>query len=109
MATIDGAKALGWDDEIGSIEAGKKADFVLWDLDHPEWFPFGDPLLGLVWSASSASISQTWVNGSAVFADGAVSALDERALRTEARDRARSIVARAGLGADTPTTTALYN
>src|SRR5581483_4419479 len=43
-ATIDGAKALLWDDEIGSLEIGKKADFVLFDLDHVEWTPFYDPL-----------------------------------------------------------------
>lgn len=109
MATIDGAKALAWDDEIGSIEVGKKADFVLWDLDHPDWVPFHDPVLALVWSASTTSISETWVDGVPVYADGAVSALDEKALRIEARDRARSIVARAGLGSATPTTTALYD
>ncbi|KWX67512.1 amidohydrolase [Mycobacterium sp. NAZ190054] len=109
MATIDGAKALGWDDQIGSIEAGKKADFVLWDLDHHDWVPFDDPVLALVWSASTASISETWVDGTALYLDGAVLSLDEKALRIEARDRARAIVSRAGLGSDTPTTTVLYN
>ncbi|WP_431960617.1 amidohydrolase family protein [Mycobacterium sp. smrl_JER01] len=109
MATIDGARALNWDNEIGSIEAGKKADFVLWDLNHPDWVPFDDPVLAMVWSASSASISQTWVDGVPVFADGLVSAIDEQTLRAEARDRARSIVARAGLGSDTPITTRLYD
>ena len=59
MATIEGAKVLGWDDEIGSIEVGKKADFVLFDLDHYEWVPYGDPLQAVVYSASPASITQT--------------------------------------------------
>ena len=44
MATIEAAEILGWDDEIGSIEPGKRADFVLFDLDHFEWVPYGDPL-----------------------------------------------------------------
>ena len=109
MATVDGARVLNWDDEIGSIEVGKKADFILWDLDHPDWVPFDDPVVAMVWSASTAGISQTWVDGVPVFADGVVSTIDEKALRIEARDRARSIVARAGLGSQTPTTTALYD
>ena len=44
-----------------SLEPGKKADFVLFDLDHVEWAAYQDPLQALVWSASSASIRQTWV------------------------------------------------
>ena len=63
MATIEGAKLLGWDDEIGSLERGKKADFVLFDLDHFEWAPYGDPLQAVVYSASPASIAETWVDG----------------------------------------------
>ncbi|MDY6995187.1 MAG: amidohydrolase family protein [Actinomycetota bacterium] len=109
MATIDGARALDWDDEIGSIEVGKKADFVLWDLKHPEWVPHGDPVLALGWSASTASISQTWVGGTPVYRDGAVVTLDETELRLEATERARAIVNRARLGAHTPTTTVLYD
>lgn len=109
MATIDGAKALGWDDEIGSLEVGKKADFVLFDLDHHEWTPYADPLQALVWSASPASIAQTWVNGEPLFIDGMVRTVDERALRAEARERGADIVQRAGLGDKVPTTTALYD
>ncbi len=97
MATIDGAKLLGWDDEIGSIEAGKKADFVLFDLEHFEWVPYGDAVQAVVYSASPASIAQTWVDGRALYRDGKVQTLDEKPLRQEARDRAAAIVKRAGL------------
>jgi 5-methylthioadenosine/S-adenosylhomocysteine deaminase len=109
MATIDGAKALGWDDEIGSLEIGKKADFVLFDLDHFEWTPYADPLQALVWSASAASIAQTWVDGRQLFADDAVGTVDETALRRESRERAAAIVRRAGLDSSVPTTTTLYD
>lgn len=109
MATIDGAKALGWDDEIGSLEIGKKADFVLFDLHHHEWTPYANPLQALVWSASAASIAQTWVNGQQLFADGVVRTVDEEALRTESRERAAAIVKRAGLDSLVPTTTTLYD
>jgi len=109
MATIDGARALGWDDQIGSLEVGKQADFVLFDLDHHEWTPYSDPLQALVWSVSAASIAQTWVAGRALFQDGRVTAIDERSLRQDARERAATIVARAGLGGGVPVTTTLYD
>jgi cytosine/adenosine deaminase-related metal-dependent hydrolase len=110
MATIDGARALGLDEDIGSLEPGKKADFVVFDLDHLEWVPYQDPVQALVWSATSASISQTWVNGRLVFADGRVRTIaDEPALRQEARERARALVLRAGLARpDVPVTTVAY-
>jgi 5-methylthioadenosine/S-adenosylhomocysteine deaminase len=110
MATIDGARALGWDDEIGSLEPGKRADFVLFDLDHFEWTPYDDPLQALVWSVSPASIAQTWVDGRALFRDGGVVTVDEVALRVEARERAADIVRRAGLDrVSIPVTTTLYD
>lgn len=109
MATIDGARALGWSDEIGSLEAGKQADFVLFDLTHHEWTPYADPEQALVWSASPASIAQTWVAGRPLYDGTRVVTLDEPALREEARERAARIVARAGLGAGVPVTTTLYD
>jgi 5-methylthioadenosine/S-adenosylhomocysteine deaminase len=109
MATIDGARALGWSDQIGSLEVGKQADFVLFDLSHHEWTPYADPLQALVWSASPASIAQTWVAGRALYTGGRVVTLDEPALRAEARERAARIVRRAGLDQHVPVTTTLYD
>ena len=109
MATIEGARALGWADQIGSLEVGKQADFVLFDLNHHEWTPYANPLQALVWSASPASIASTWVAGRPLFDDGRVVTLDEPSLRAEARDRAASIVRRAGLGEHVPVTTTLYD
>lgn len=110
MATIDGARALGMGNEIGSLELGKKADFVVFDLRHPEWVPYQDPVQALVWSATSASVRQTWVDGRAVMVDGVVTTLpDESALRAEARERAGSLLRRAGLrDPGVPVTTAAY-
>jgi 5-methylthioadenosine/S-adenosylhomocysteine deaminase len=110
MATIEGAQVIGWDSEIGSIEPGKKADFVLFDLDHFEWVPYGDPLQALVYSASPASIAQTWVDGRPLYKDGKVQTVDEAALRREARERAAAVVKRAGLSLDkTPTVSTTYD
>lgn len=109
-ATIDGARALLWDKDIGSLEIGKKADLVLFDLDHVEWTPFHDPLQALVYSASTASVWQTWVDGEPLFAGGRVVTVDEGEIRRKARTLAADVVRRAGLTAtDVPTTTTLYD
>jgi 5-methylthioadenosine/S-adenosylhomocysteine deaminase len=98
MATIDAAKALGMESEIGSLEPGKKADFVIFDLRHPEWVPHKDPIQALVWSASPASIRQTWVAGRALFDEGKVVTVgDDAALAADASARARAMIDRAGL------------
>lgn len=109
MATIEAAEALMWDDEIGSLEVGKKADMVLFDMDHIEWTPYRDPLQALVWSASVASIAETWVDGRALYRGGKVLTLNERDLFAEARERAARVVERAGLTEDVPVTTTLYD
>lgn len=99
-----------WDDEIGSLEIGKKADFVLFDLDHIEWTPFYDPLQALVFSASSASILETWVDGKVLYQNGRVLTVDEAEIRRKARELAAAAVKRAGLNRkDVPTTTSLYD
>lgn len=109
-ATVDGARAALWDHEIGSLQEGMKADFVLFDLDHVEWTPFRDPLQTLVYSASAASIAQTWVDGRPCYADGRVLGVDERGLRARARSLAEGVAARAGLLAtDVAIATTLYD
>ncbi len=111
IATIDGARAIGSDGEIGSLEPGKKGDFVVYDLDHVEWVPFADPIQALVWSATSASIKETWVDGVPLYRDGRVLTVpDEAGLRAEARERASALLVRAGLDrVDAPLTTTTYD
>lgn len=108
-ATIEGAKALLWEDEIGSLEIGKKADFILFDLNHVEWTPYHDPLQALVFSASSATVEETWVNGAPVFQNGLVNGVNEDQLKKQARTLAANAVVRAGLDKEElPTSTNLY-
>jgi cytosine/adenosine deaminase-related metal-dependent hydrolase len=109
MATIDGARALGMERDIGSLEPGKKADFVIFDLTHPEWIPYGDPVQALVWSATPASIRQTWVDGRRLVSDGVVATVaDPVGLRREAAERARNLLRRAGLSDVGLSTTTAY-
>ena len=63
LATIEGAKALGMQQEIGSIEVGKKADIIMVSLDAMHMFPVHDPYSVLVYSANASDVSDVFVNG----------------------------------------------
>lgn len=65
MATINGAKALNVQDEIGSLEVGKSADFVAIDLNHLSTQPVYNPISQIVYSASREQITDVWVEGQA--------------------------------------------
>jgi cytosine/adenosine deaminase-related metal-dependent hydrolase len=63
MATLGGARCLGLDTELGSLEPGKLADFVVVDLDTPATRPVYDPVETLVFSASRANVRATYLAG----------------------------------------------
>lgn len=63
MATIGGAKALGLDQEIGSLEEGKKADFIVLDLHKPHLVPMYNIFSHLVYTVHSGDVDSVWVNG----------------------------------------------
>jgi cytosine/adenosine deaminase-related metal-dependent hydrolase len=92
MATINGARCAGLADSIGSIELGKEADLVLFDTDRPEWQPLYNPVSNLVYSATGNSVSDVFVAGRRVVADGRLATVDE----TEILGRVRAFTARFG-------------
>lgn len=63
MATIHGARALGLQDEIGSLEVGKRADLIAVDLAQPETQPLYHPISQLVYAADAAQVTHSWVAG----------------------------------------------
>ena len=97
MATLRGAEALGLEREIGSIEPGKRADLVLYDLDTPEWRPLLNPVNNLVYAASGASVRTVLIDGRVVLDEGRLTTLDERALYERVERLSREHVARAGV------------
>lgn len=97
MATLNAAKALGLQDRIGSLEAGKKADFVLHDTDRPEWRPLLNVVNQLVWSADGRGVHSVWVDGIRVIDNYRSTTLDEECLYAEAQAAGEAIVARSGL------------
>jgi 5-methylthioadenosine/S-adenosylhomocysteine deaminase len=63
MATINGARALGMAEQIGSLQPGKWADLIAVDLDHPATQPVHNALSQLVYAASREQVSDVWVAG----------------------------------------------
>ena len=99
MATIHGARALGLEAEIGSLEPGKRADMVIFDLDLPEWRPLLDPVSTLVYSASVASVRTVLVDGRVLLDEGSVTTVDEHEVLTRVERLVGPYLARAGLAA----------
>ncbi len=63
MATINGARALGLESEIGSLETGKKADMIAVDFSQINTQPVYDPVAQLVYATNSLQVSDAWING----------------------------------------------
>ena len=81
MATTGGAKALGMEKMLGSLEAGKKADIILFDPERIRSVPAHDPIATLAYSASAENIDTTIVNGEVVYRKGIFSCgIDEKQL-----------------------------
>jgi 5-methylthioadenosine/S-adenosylhomocysteine deaminase len=97
MATRDGARALGLDREIGSIEPGKRADLVVVGADALHQTPGGDPYSLIVYTSGPRDVRLTMVDGEIVARDGEVVWADRRAVAAEARTAARLLMTRAGL------------
>ena len=97
MATINGARALGLDRELGSLRAGKKADLVVFDFRRPHLAPASDPVGALVHGAHGRDIDMVMVDGRIVVDGGAATQVDGEAVIAEAQrvsaamwDRARA-------------------
>jgi 5-methylthioadenosine/S-adenosylhomocysteine deaminase len=96
MATRNGAKALGWWDDIGSIEVGKRADLVLVDLNSPDNFsPVNSVsakekpdavVSSLVYATLPHHVRSTWVDGRLLYSNGKVHTLPRAGLMRRARD-----------------------
>ncbi|MBU0492797.1 MAG: amidohydrolase [Chloroflexi bacterium] len=97
MATINGARALGLEDEIGSLEVGKKADFVVLDMDRPGLTPSPNPVSTLVYAAMGSDVDTVVIDGQVVVQGSRLLTLDEEAVVAEARQRAAEVYERAGI------------
>lgn len=95
LATIDGARALGLDDRIGSVEPGKRADLAVVRLDGAHVEPGGDVFSRLVYACGARDVAHVLVDGEVVVRDREHQRLDVARVKARARDQARRLVARA--------------
>ena len=84
MATLGGASALGLENEIGSIEPGKKADLIALSLNQPHLAPVYDPVSHIVYAARGSDVRFVWVDGQQIVKDGRVLPVDETEVMSEA-------------------------
>ncbi|HBT55627.1 amidohydrolase [Halopseudomonas aestusnigri] len=91
MATINGARALGLGDRIGSLEVGKQADLLLLDLAQPNLTPTeinaagGNLLWNLVFAADARNVAAVWVDGRQLIANGRATRVNEQQVLSEAQ------------------------
>jgi 5-methylthioadenosine/S-adenosylhomocysteine deaminase len=97
MATIDGAKAVAWDDEIGSLEVGKKADLVIVDPLTANMVPLLNPTSALVTSMKTENIESVMCDGRWLMRNRTVTAFDEMETLREAQTWAVGLARRIGL------------
>ena len=95
--TINGARCMLWDQDLGSLEVGKKADITLLDIMRPEWQPVHNPIANLVYCSHGGCADTVIVDGKILMRGGKVLTLSEHDLYEEATDRAKSLIRRTGL------------
>ena len=83
MATIEGAKAIGLDKTIGSLEIGKKADIIALDLKHPSFHPFYNPISNMVYTALGNEVSFVMCEGKVLMENYQLKTLDEQKVLKE--------------------------
>lgn len=106
MVTIDAAKALGMDREIGSLEVGKKADVVLVNLRRPHMYPYNMPLFRLVYFANGNDVTDVIVDGRVALRNGTAMFVNEDAVLDAAQRETELMLDRTGMRhlLDTPET-----
>ena len=90
MATIHGAKAALWDDEIGSLESAKKADIAIFETRKPEWRPVLNPIANLIYACRGGA-DTVLCDGKILMENGHVLTIDEPSALGEAQKRGERI------------------
>jgi 5-methylthioadenosine/S-adenosylhomocysteine deaminase len=97
MATIDGAKALHMEKQIGSLQAGKKADLILISLDRPNSVPMYDVYSQLAYASKGSDVETVMIGGRVVMRDRKVLTVKEEEVLAKAREYKKAIAASLGL------------
>ncbi len=95
LATINGARLLGMEDSIGSLEPGKLADIIAVDLDSIDCQPVYDPVSTLVYACSGNQVTHSWIHGQLVMEQRQLTRLDLADIRSEAHSWGQRITQQA--------------
>ncbi|MGA3108204.1 MAG: amidohydrolase [Candidatus Bathyarchaeia archaeon] len=95
MAILNGAKALGLQDQIGSIEPGKKADLVIVNMQKPHLTPTFNPVSHLVYAAEGSDVETTIIDGKIIMENRIVKTLNEEKIIRDANEHASKLLERA--------------
>jgi 5-methylthioadenosine/S-adenosylhomocysteine deaminase len=85
MATINGAKALNFESEIGTIEKGKKADLTILNLDKPHLCPLNNPMSAVVYASQGSDVDTVIVNGNILMENRELKTMDEERIQYQVR------------------------
>ena len=94
MATVNGAEALGWGKEIGSLEEGKKADLILIDLDKPHLYPRHNIISALAYGVQASDVDTVIVDGNILMEKRIIRTLDVEKIKFMAEKHAKDLVSR---------------
>jgi len=94
MATINGARGLQWDREIGSLEVGKRADIILVDLDKPHLTPRHNLVSSLAYSTYGSDVDTVIVDGKLLMQKGEIKTVDLEKVKYMAQSRAMDLIKR---------------
>jgi 5-methylthioadenosine/S-adenosylhomocysteine deaminase len=99
MTTVDAARALAWESEIGSLEPRKRADLAVFSTDAMEWYPnpLENPVADLVYCATGDSARTVVIDGHVVMEDRVLKTVDVAALCEEMNGPAREVLRRVGV------------
>lgn len=87
MATLNGARAIGWEDKIGSLAIGKRADITIVDFKKPHLVPIFDPLSNLVYASNGQDVKTVIIDGEIIMEDRVVRTLDEEEILRQVYQR----------------------
>jgi cytosine/adenosine deaminase-related metal-dependent hydrolase len=97
MATLGGARAMGLEDQIGSLEVGKRADFAVIDMNKPHLTPAPDPVSTMVCAGTGKDVRTVVIDGKIIVQHGKVLMMDETRILDEANSHVRNLYERAGI------------
>ena len=97
MATINGARGIGMESEVGSIEVGKMADLVLINLKKPHLVPYRDVVSNIVYSAMGSDVDSVMIGGDFLLSGGKALTLDEEKIMNEAQTHQDELISRSGV------------